>query len=82
MIEAETDRLLDETATIYIAVTSDGWRGRGIGASLLAAVDGWALERGCAHVAAGWSSANLVSDRFWRGHGFRPYRYTLSRSFA
>jgi GNAT superfamily N-acetyltransferase len=81
LIEAERDHLLDETATIYIAVTSDGWRGQGLGSSLLAAVDGWAREKGYAYVAAGWSSANLVSDRFWRGCGFRPYRYTLRRRF-
>lgn len=82
MMEAEPDHLHDRTATVYIASTTERWRRRGVGGAILVRVDAWARARGYANIAVGWSSANLVSDRFYRAHGFRPIRYELVRGFT
>ena len=79
LMVADPDSHLPATATIGIAVVTAAVRARGVGTALLSGVVDWALRndfRGCA---AEWTSANLVSDAFWRGHGFTPVRHTLAR---
>ncbi|MEE1786180.1 GNAT family N-acetyltransferase [Streptomyces sp. SP17BM10] len=79
MMQAEPDKRNHSAAVIGIASVSACARSRGLGTALLAGVSDWAARRGFANVAAGWSSANPVSDAFWRGRGFTPIGYTLTR---
>jgi GNAT superfamily N-acetyltransferase len=80
-VDAGVDGLFDGTGTIYGACTASSFRGRGVGGALVAMADTWAAGRGHASLSVGWTSANLVSDPFWRGLGFRPGRYRLARDF-
>ena len=43
-----------------------------MGTALLSGVLSWAAGHGFGTCGVEWSSANLVSDAFWRGHGFTP----------
>ncbi|MGG2461075.1 GNAT family N-acetyltransferase [Streptomyces sp. RGM 3693] len=64
---------------IGIAAVTAAVRGGGLGTALLSGVLEWATRQGHRACAVSWSSVNLVSDAFWRGHGFTPARYTLVR---
>ena len=67
--------------SVYIElahVTAEA-RQAGVGAALLEHVCAWGRERGLRHCLVGWETANLLSDRFWRRHGFRPLSYRLLR---
>lgn len=79
MMQAGPDRRYRNTATIGLAGVTPSARTRGLGTALLAAVVDWAAERGFAACNVEWTSANPVSDRFWRGHGFDPVHYKLIR---
>lgn len=79
LLIADPDKRIPATATIGIAVVAAAVRGRSLGTALLSGAVDWAIERGYRNVGAGWTSANLVSDAFWRGHGFIPAQYTLTR---
>lgn len=50
-----------------------------MGTALLSGVLSWAAGHGFGTCGVEWSSANLVSDAFWRGHGFGPAGYKLTR---
>jgi L-amino acid N-acyltransferase YncA len=75
----DRDRHIPAAATIGIAVVTAAARGRSLGTVLLWGAVSWAASRGFRRLSAGWTSGNLVSDAFWRGHGFAPVRYTLAR---
>jgi GNAT superfamily N-acetyltransferase len=79
MMEVGPDGRYTGVATIGVAITTQIARGRGIGTQILDRVLAWAHERAYTRCAVGWTSANPVSDAFWRGHGFRPLRYRLAR---
>jgi len=79
LMVVDPDAHLPATATIGIAVVTAAVRGRALGTALLSGAVDWAAEQGFRRIAAGWTSANLVSDAFWRGHGFAPARHTLTR---
>jgi GNAT superfamily N-acetyltransferase len=79
MMQAGPDGRYRDTATIGIAVVTASARSKGTGTGLLSAVLDWAGRHGFHTCGAEWTSANLVSDAFWRGHGFEPARYTLTR---
>jgi len=79
LMVVDPDHRTPGAATIGIAVVTTALRGRALGTSLLSGAVAWAAERGFDVLTAGWTSANLVSDAFWRGHGFAPVRYTLTR---
>jgi GNAT superfamily N-acetyltransferase len=79
LMVADPDSHLPGTATIGIAVVTAAVRARGIGTALLAGVVDWARRNDFRACGAEWTSANLVSDAFWRGHGFSPVRCTLAR---
>ncbi|MEV0696521.1 GNAT family N-acetyltransferase [Saccharopolyspora sp. NPDC050389] len=79
MIQAGRDNRFPDTATIGLAVVTAGARSGGVGTALLSGVLGWASRCGFRSCGTEWSSANLVSDAFWRDHGFSPARYTLTR---
>jgi hypothetical protein len=63
------DRYADEAAALLAAVH----------ATVVPGVVEWARRNGFETCGAEWTSANLVSDAFWRGHGFTPIRSTLAR---
>ncbi|MEV0088762.1 GNAT family N-acetyltransferase [Saccharopolyspora sp. NPDC050642] len=79
MIQAGRDNRFPATATIGLAVVTADARSGGVGTALVSGVLGWASRRGFRSCGAEWSSANPVSDAFWRGRGFVPARYTLTR---
>lgn len=79
LMVADPDSHLPGTATIGIAVVTAAVRAGGAGTALLSGVVDWARRNGFRACGAEWTSANLVSDAFWRGHGFTPVRYTLAR---
>ena len=54
-------------------------RRRGVGTALLAALNTWAIARGCDHLALHMAMPNRVSVPFWRGLGFAPVMYHLHR---
>jgi GNAT superfamily N-acetyltransferase len=81
MMEAEPDGHYSNTLTIYIAIATEAARSRGVGTQILAHVLTWAGEQRYEHCAVGWTSANQISDAFWRGRGFEPIRYRLTREF-
>lgn len=76
---ADPDTRFTDAATIGIAVVRSTARAGGIGTALLSGVLEWAAARGYSACGAEWTSANLVSDAFWRGRGFAPARLTLAR---
>ncbi|HEX4213861.1 MAG TPA: GNAT family N-acetyltransferase [Candidatus Dormibacteraeota bacterium] len=82
MMAVEQDQLYESTAIVSSAGTTQRFRSQGIGGAILARVEEWAHRRDCRNLAVGWNSANLLSDAFWRGHGFQPVHYALSRDFA
>ena len=79
LMVAGPDSHLPGTATIGVAVVTAAVRARGVGTDLLSGVVDWAGRHGFHACGAEWTSANLVSDAFWRGHGFTPARLTLAR---
>ena len=79
MMQAGPDNRYVSTATIGIAVVAASVRSKGVGTALLSGVVGWAADHGFGTCGVGWTSANLVSDAFWRGHGFTPVGYELTR---
>jgi GNAT superfamily N-acetyltransferase len=80
MIEGHPDRRYFGTMTIGLNVVTKGLRFSGVGTAMLGAVLRWGAVAGFHHCAVGWASANLVSDAFYRGHGFVPVRYELVRN--
>jgi GNAT superfamily N-acetyltransferase len=79
MMQAGPDRRYRDTATIGLAGVLPAARSRGVGRALLSGVVEWAQARGFRACAVEWSSPNLISDRFWRRHGFDPVHYQLTR---
>lgn len=75
----DPDGHITAAATIGIAVVTAAVRGRALGTALLSGAVDRAVIRGYRRLCAGWTSANLVRDAFWRGHGFVPVRYSLTR---
>lgn len=73
------DSHLPGTTTIGLAAVTAAVRSRGLGTAMLSGVVDWARRNDFHACGAEWTSANLISDAFWRGHGFTPVRYTLAR---
>jgi GNAT superfamily N-acetyltransferase len=79
MMEAHPDRRYVGTATIGLNIVTETARSGGIGTAMLDELLRWAAATGFQQCAVGWASANLISDAFYRGHGFVPIRYELAR---
>ncbi|WP_030769883.1 GNAT family N-acetyltransferase [Streptomyces sp. NRRL F-2664] len=79
MMQAGPDPRYRSTATVGMAVVTASARSKGVGTALLSGVLSWAADQGFATCGTEWSSANLVSDAFSRGHGFTPVGYKLTR---
>lgn len=82
LMTVHRDGALPTVATIGTAIVNAAARSHGVGTYMLGRVIEWARGedfRGCA---AQWTSANTVSDAFWRRHGFRPWRYRLARELT
>lgn len=73
--------LTSPARTVYLsdAYTIPSARGAGLTSALLAHALRWAAATGYEHCAVSWDTPNLLSDRFWRGHGFVPSNYRLYR---
>jgi GNAT superfamily N-acetyltransferase len=79
MMQAGPDNRYVGAATIGIAVVAASSRSVGVGTALLSGVEEWAAGRGFGTYGAEWSSANIVSDAFWRGRGMVPAHFKLTR---
>ena len=71
-----------DTFDIGMNVVTDGARRRGVGTAVLDALLRWGASRRYRFASVGWTSANLVSDAFYRSRGFTPVRYRLHRRIA
>ena len=60
------------TAEIGIAVLED-WRGRGVGAALMAHLEAWAAEHGFERLVVDLSIANDGARRLYERLGYEPY---------
>ncbi len=80
LLTADPDKHYRGAVTIGITVVSAAARSQGVGGLLLSRTLDWAGRQGFTLCGAGWTSANLVSDAFWRGHGFVPAQYRLTRN--
>ena len=69
----ERTAYVGDTAVLPLA------RRRGVGTALLAALDAWAIERGCDHLALHVAMPNRISVPFWRSLGFVEVMYHLHR---
>jgi GNAT superfamily N-acetyltransferase len=69
----------DRTVNLAEASLLAEERGRGVGTALLRHALAWARDAAYVHCRLTWMTANLLSSRFWLGHGFRPVMYRLSR---
>jgi GNAT superfamily N-acetyltransferase len=79
MMVADPDRRFSGATTIGIAVVTAAARAEGVGTALLSGVVEWAAAHGFGACGVEWTSANPIGDAFWRGHGFVPAGYTLTR---
>ncbi|MFJ2557569.1 MULTISPECIES: GNAT family N-acetyltransferase [unclassified Streptomyces] len=79
LIQAAPDTHYLGAATIGIAAVTARSRSTGVGTALVAAAEKWAAGRGFATYGTNWSSANQVSDAFWRGRGMIPAQFKLRR---
>ncbi|WP_345024490.1 GNAT family N-acetyltransferase [Nonomuraea roseoviolacea] len=79
LMQAHPDGSHLGAARIGLAVVAASSRSAGVGTALLSGVGAWAAGRGFDLYGAEWSSANLVSDAFWRGRGMVPALFKLSR---
>ncbi len=66
--------------TICEICVTEGWRRRGVGSGLVAALLDWFRERGLTAVHVGAAACNPVSNAFWRRMGFEPYTVLMHRS--
>ncbi len=65
-------------AIVEISVTS-GWRRRGVGGKLVAALFDWLRQRQLAEVRLGRPPRNPLATAFWRKMGFEPYMVQMRR---
>lgn len=79
LMQAAPDSRFTGAVTIGLAGVTRRFRSTGIGTALLDAVADWSAGLGFARCGAGWTSANPVSDRFWRSRGLVPETYRMSR---
>jgi GNAT superfamily N-acetyltransferase len=79
LMQAAPDGLFTGAVTIGLAGVTQRFRSTGIGTALLNAVTDWSAGLGFSRCGAGWTSANPVSDRFWRSRGLVPESYRMSR---
>lgn len=63
---------------VEISVTS-GWRQRGVGGKLVAALLDWFGARGLTEVRLGRSARNPLATAFWRKMGFEPHMVQMRR---
>ena len=85
-IEEDDDPLVREDAR-HLAYVSDifvedGWRRRGVGRTLLAAVEAEMLKRGCRRVRVRSKATNLAASRCYEAAGYRPYEITFDKAIG
>jgi len=79
MMSAQPDSAYEQSLQIGMNVVAESVRSTGLGTAMLEALLRWAAERSYQYCTVGWTSSNLISDPFYRSHGFRPIRYRLHR---
>lgn len=78
-LQINPDSHFIDTATIGIAGVAASTRHRGVGTAIVNFAMDWAARTSYGFCAVEWTSPNLTSDRFWRGLGFDPLQYKLTR---
>lgn len=58
-------------ARLVVLVVSDKSRGRGVGASLVRAIEHWAVERGTVEILVNSGAHRVDAHRFYESHGYR-----------
>jgi GNAT superfamily N-acetyltransferase len=79
MMQANPDGQYLRMATIGIATVDPSYHSQGIGTAMLNTIVDWSARRGLECCGVEWSSANLVSDSFWRSRSFVRAQYKLAR---
>lgn len=79
LMKATLDNRFADAIMIGLAGVTQRFRSTGVGTALLDAVTDWSASLGYARCGAGWTSANPISDRFWRSRGLVPEYYRMSR---
>lgn len=79
VMQAAPDGRFTGAVTIGLAGVTQRFRSSGVGTALLDAVSDWSAGLGFERCGAGWTSANPVSDRFWRSRSLVPEVYRMSR---
>jgi GNAT superfamily N-acetyltransferase len=79
LLQAAPDSQFTGSVTIGLAGVTRRCRSTGIGTALLNAATDWSAGLGYVRCGASWTSANPVSDRFWRSRGLTPEAYRMSR---
>jgi GNAT superfamily N-acetyltransferase len=79
LMQAAPDGRFTGAITIGLAGVTQRFRSTGVGTALLNAVTDWSANLGFARCGASWTSANPVSDQFWRSRGLVPEAYRMSR---
>jgi GNAT superfamily N-acetyltransferase len=79
LMQAAPDSRFTDAVTIGLAGVTRRLRSTGVGTALLDAVGDWSAGLGFARCGASWTSANPVSDPFWRGRGLIPASYRMAR---
>lgn len=78
-LQLHSDAHYLDTVTIGIASVARQVRRRGHGRAMLGYAMDWAARLGYRYCTVEWTSSNPTSDPFWRGRGFHPIQYKLTR---
>ncbi|HEX7782296.1 MAG TPA: GNAT family N-acetyltransferase [Sphingobium sp.] len=71
----------DGTWYLGFVIVDVAQRGRGVGKSIYAAIENWAVVRGAAEIRLAVLEANEAGGRFWRSLGFREIRRVGPNTF-
>ncbi|WP_020578715.1 GNAT family N-acetyltransferase [Actinopolymorpha alba] len=79
MMSAQPDNAYARSVVIGMNIVAESVRSEGMGTAMLDVLLRWAADRAYEYCTVGWASSNLISDAFYRSHGFTPIRHRLHR---
>jgi ribosomal protein S18 acetylase RimI-like enzyme len=84
--EVDDDALLRDDMRAHAFISDifvvEGWRGRGVAAGLLAAIEAAMLERGSTQIRVCAKAANRLAISCYDRAGYRPYEIIFSKPLA
>lgn len=85
-VTEDDDMLLEDAARSHAYVSDiyvvEAWRGKGVGARLLGAIEAEMRRRGCRRMRITAKAGNRLALRSYEDAGFRPYEVTLSKEIG